>query len=188
VLTRTAADFNGDGLQDVLLVLVKKADPEGDRPLLVLFRAAAGGYTLSIRTDRAIPEAGTGGAASNDGFDGIRVRGNTFVISRYGGSSVRHSDAWQFRYQQGEWVLIGETLEAGGPGVSCPGVPQDRTLACTGYRIDTNFLTRRQVITADYTDGLRDKEVSRVTRRTLPAGKSVRLADFEPRPLAPMPR
>lgn len=187
VLLRAAADFNGDGLQDVLLVLVKKADPDGNRTLLILFREAAGGYTLSIRSDQAIPETGTGGAVSNDGFDRIRVRGNTFVIARYGGSSVRHADAWQFRYQQGEWVLIGETLTAAGPGVGCPGAPDNKDLVCTGYKIDTNFLTRRQVITADYVDVARDKDASRVVRRTLPAGKLVSLAEFEPRPWAPMP-
>lgn len=119
VLHRAGADFNGDGLRDVLLVLANQADPDAGRPLLILFRDPAGGYTLSIRTDQAVPEAATGGAAANDGFDGIRLRGNTFIISRYGGSSVRHADAWQFRYQQGVWVLIGEMLAASGPGGRC---------------------------------------------------------------------
>jgi hypothetical protein len=188
VLLRATADFNGDGLRDVLLVLARKGDADADRPLLILFRDPAGGYTLSIRADRAIPETAAGGAAANDGFDGVKVRGNTFVISRYGGSSVRHSDEWQFRFQEGEWVLIGEALTAAGPGVVCPGALDNQDLICTGYKIDTNFLTRRQVVTADYADVARDKDASRVVRRTLPAGRLVRLAEFEPRRWAPMPR
>jgi len=97
----------------VLLVLAKKAVADADRPLLILFRDPNSGYRLSVRTDQAIPEPGSGGAAANDGFDGVKVVRNTFIISRYGGSSVRSPDAWQFRFQYSDWVLIARSRRAG---------------------------------------------------------------------------
>jgi hypothetical protein len=88
VVLQNEADINGDGLPDALLVLKKTGESDAPRPLVVLFQERAGRYVLSIRTDKAIPEAGSGGIASTDGFSGIEMTRNGFVISRFGGFCV----------------------------------------------------------------------------------------------------
>ena len=187
-IAQEQADFNGDGRLDVVLVVASKADPDADRPLLILFRRPSGGFVLSHRSDRAIPERATGGIASPDGFAGLRVERNTFLIAEYGGSSVRSSTRWRFRFQDGDWFLIGETLRLDGAGVEClnPKLAGDRE--CLGYQIDTNFLTGRQIIKHDYHDLAADQDRTQMIRRTVRVEKLVRLVDFEPRPWAAIPQ
>lgn len=174
IILRKDADFNNDGRLDVILVLSKKNDSYAPRPLLVLFREAAGGYSLSIRSDQAIPEAISGGVASTDGFNGIKIKRNGFVISQFSGSSVRYSYDWQFRFQGGDWYLIGETKLIGGPGVSCPPLKQKKVSPCGAYKIETNFITGNQIGTVYFDDG------SHTVRRTTQKRDLVRLSDFPP--------
>lgn len=174
VVLQNEADLNGDGLPDLLLVLKKIGESDTPRPLVVLFQERAGQYALSIRTDKAIPESGSGGVASTDGFDGIKMTRNGFVISQFGGSSVRHSFDWKFRYQDGDWYLIGETELIGGPGVSCPPIKRRKAPPCGAYKMDTNFLTRKQIGTVYFDEG------TYTVRRTTPKRDLIRLADFYP--------
>ncbi len=181
-IAKGQADFNGDGLVDVVLVVARLADPdpEADRPLLVLFRRPDGAFVLSHRSDRAIPTKGMGGTASQDGFAGLRVERNTFLIEKYGGSSVREDASWRFRFQDSDWFLIGETSGAYGEGVDCPGATPAGRRVCMGYEVDTNFLTRRQIIKIRYYDPVSAKYSTQLMRRTVRVERHVRLGDFEP--------
>ncbi|MBC7779873.1 MAG: hypothetical protein H7125_07155 [Proteobacteria bacterium] len=188
VLVRRYADFNADGVRDAVVVAHRRDRADDPRTLVIAFGHPAGGYTLSLRSDTAIPEVATGGAAARDGFDELQVLRNTFTISRYGGSSVQHSERWQFRFQDGDWFLIGERLSTGGNRVRCPTLsPRTEARAdetCVGYTVDSNFVTGRQQITH-----LFDGEATRnaVVRRALPKKALVRLAEFSPQPWAPFP-
>jgi hypothetical protein len=145
------ADFNADGIQDALLVLVSEKDKDAPRPLVILFGEGKGQYKLSLRNDEAIPETGSGGAAQTDGFAGVALKGTGFVIRQEGGSSVRNLISWQFRFQANKWLLIGETIETGGIGVKCPHW-KNNFVDCESWKLDTNFLTGRQELT-HFTDG-----------------------------------
>jgi hypothetical protein len=152
-----------------------------------LFKRRAGRYVQSIRIDHAVPEPGSGGAATADGFEFIKVRRKTFVIGQYGGSSVNHATAWQFRYQNQNWYLIGELTNTGGIDVTCPRSFGLVAAQCLGYKVDTNFVTGRQISTAYGILRESHEETTRVIRRTLGKKKLMLLADFEPRSLAEPP-
>ena len=171
-------DLNSDGLADALVVLASQSDPENVRPLLVLLRSPAGGYALSARAEHAIPEGISGGVAAADGFDELKISNNTFSISHYGGSSVVNAERWQFRFQQGDWYLIGETYSASGFLQWCPPTPQAEGLQCTRYEVDTNLLTGTQMLTVDYVDG--ENDLRRELRYSLPERPLVRLVEFTP--------
>ena len=111
VLASKEADFNGDGLTDVVVVL--EADDEvlryeQPRPLIVLFKQRDGGYRLSGRSDNAVPTAPPG--VHGDRFEGIKIRRNTFIVTSGGSSGAGSSgdeSQEQYRYQNGDWYLIG---------------------------------------------------------------------------------
>jgi hypothetical protein len=187
VIAEAKADFNGDGIGDRALVIANRADPEAPRPLLLLFGEANGGFVLAARSDKAIPEAASGGAAYPDGFDGLKAERNTLLIRQEGGSSVRTSSSWRFRFQDNGWFLIGETIDTSGLNVTCPDRAAPASLQCTGYRVDTNFLTGNQIITSAYVDLVSEKDVERLLRRKAHV-KPVPLADFEPRYWSDLPR
>jgi hypothetical protein len=189
-LAEVRADFNRDGLPDVVLVVGRPDDRESSRPLLVLLQDRAGGYVVSLRSDQAVPEAGEGGIAAPDGFAGLEVRRDTFFIEHYGGSSIRNAIRWQFQYRNSGWLLIGETVSISGAGrmPECPFLATSDHPYCAGYQVDTNFLTKNQIITLYLYDESKDRTRNRVARRSVRVDRLVPLAEFYPRPWADLPR
>jgi hypothetical protein len=174
VCARAEADFNGDGLTDVVVVIESESEREREvRPLLVLFRGRDGGYTLSARADRAVPPPETGGT-HGDGFNGLEVRRNTFGIVQGGGSSTAAEDRFQFRYQKGDWFLIGEKQEAvGNVEGECVGLTLKEPDVFSESTLDRNFLTGEEIRTC----GTEKGEVRR-RRRKVPRVPLIRLESF----------
>jgi hypothetical protein len=190
ILEQHKADFNGDGVLDAVLVIQRRGetDPEASRPLLVLFGTDRGGFRLAARADEAIPSPSSGGVADQDGFAGLKVRGNTFFIKRYGGSTIREEDSYQFRYQAGGWYLIGETHDistvADFKVPDCPLISAAQKAHCVGYKVDTNLSTRQQIVSV-YLD---DSDQGVVSRRSVEIQRPVRLETFSPDWTVPVPR
>ncbi|HEV2761602.1 MAG TPA: hypothetical protein VGV38_01310 [Pyrinomonadaceae bacterium] len=109
-----AADLNGDGAQDFVLVLEKeKPDlgeydlPSNQRPLLILVRGADGRLALAKRNERVVLCSRCGGVFG-DPFEGVEVGRNTFTVHLYGGSSWRWKLAYKFNYSRIDktWQLV----------------------------------------------------------------------------------
>ena len=86
-----AADLNGDGRGDFVLVLeranpAKDADdfPVNERPLLILLRGAYGRLSEAKRNERVVMCSKCGGDFG-DPFQGVIAGRNTFSVEHYGG-------------------------------------------------------------------------------------------------------
>jgi hypothetical protein len=125
-LALESADLNGDGLQDVVLVLERQpAKPsdaeieEQQRPLLILLRQPGRALRLAKRNDKVI-YCSTCGGVMGDPFMGIEVRAGMFAISHGGGSGWRWSNEYTFKYSRRDatWQLVRvreENFHAGQP-------------------------------------------------------------------------
>jgi hypothetical protein len=112
-LHSTFGDFNKDGLKDVAVILVdsiyEKITGDGNRSLIIL-RGTKNGYILSSYCDSAVLCIGCGGV-HGDPFESVSFTNNQLVLKHIVGSSYRSELTTRFRYQNGNWVLIGETIK-----------------------------------------------------------------------------
>jgi hypothetical protein len=140
---RATGDLNHDGRPDVALVLSPKAESLDDyddetmpgRVLLILFGTAQG-YKLATQANRVMLSK-NGGGQYGDPFAGLSIRKGVLTVNHYGGSSWRWSVVSKFRYQQGNFFLIGESMfltRTSGDCESLDGSPG-------GDYQDTNFVT-----------------------------------------------
>ncbi len=108
------ADLNGDGREDVLLVLqakIARDDGTGfeqrQRPLLILTRDAKGALHLRKRNDKMVmcPECG---GMMGDPLQVVSAKTKSFRIEHYGGSGWRWSVNYQFNYSRRDdtWQLV----------------------------------------------------------------------------------
>jgi hypothetical protein len=111
-------DLNKDGIEDVALALFhineKTVDYTSDsvievpeRILLVLF-GDGNGYKLAARSGSMIMCKECGGIFG-DPFAGIEIVKNILIVNHYGGSNWRWGYTYRFRYQDGDFYLIGKT-------------------------------------------------------------------------------
>lgn len=109
-----AADLNGDGRGDFVLVLerenpAKDADdfPVGQRPLLILVRGADGKLSAAKRNERVVMCSRCGGVFG-DPFEGVTVGRDTFTVNFYGGSNWRWAYSYRFNYSRLDqtWQLV----------------------------------------------------------------------------------
>ncbi|MGE3801788.1 MAG: hypothetical protein AB7H80_12280 [Candidatus Kapaibacterium sp.] len=116
LLDSATGDLNKDHLDDLVLVIEADKDesePErtwGDeeRTLVVYFRKKRGGYQYAVQADNLVILASDGGVMG-DPYEGVEVNRGSFLIHFYGGSSWRWGMTYRFRFQEGEWYLIGST-------------------------------------------------------------------------------
>jgi hypothetical protein len=109
-----AADLNGDGRGDFVLVLERenpakdKDDfPVNQRPLLILVRGADGKLSAAKRNERVVMCSQCGGVFG-DPFEGVEAGRNTFTVNFYGGSNWRWKYSYKFNYSRLDktWQLV----------------------------------------------------------------------------------
>ncbi|MBV9928425.1 MAG: hypothetical protein JOZ96_25645 [Acidobacteria bacterium] len=109
-----AADLNGDGRGDFVLVLEREnpAKDENDfpvnqRPLLLLVRGADGRLSAVKRNERLVMCSRCGGVFG-DPFEGVTAKRNTFTVDFYGGSNWRWKYEYTFNYSRVDksWQLV----------------------------------------------------------------------------------
>lgn len=115
VKAKAEGDLNKDGLNDIAAVLIndtmeKNNTDETDltRLLIILFKNSDGTLKLSAASEKAILCNSCGGVFG-DPFESIKIEKGVLVISHYGGSSDRWAYVHRFRFQDGDWFLIGRT-------------------------------------------------------------------------------
>ncbi len=107
-----AADLNGDGTPDVILVLEslksESEEEEGSRSLLILKRSADNKLSLAKRNDMGVVYCRTCGGAFGDPLDGIEVGTKTFTVNHMGGSAWRWTARYKFNYSRihDTWQLV----------------------------------------------------------------------------------
>ncbi|NGZ77676.1 hypothetical protein [Saccharibacillus alkalitolerans] len=110
-IARAEGDLNKDGIPDLALVIQQDGE-EGEampRRLLLAFGEKGGGYRLSAIADHVVLSADEGGVWG-DPFHGVTVEQGAVVIRHEGGSNDRWYNTYRFRYQGGDWKLIGATV------------------------------------------------------------------------------
>jgi hypothetical protein len=169
-LATARGDLNKDSIPDVAVVIERKktvplkedefpaAEP---RMLLVLFKGKAG-LILACKSTQAILLSDEGGA-TGDPFEELSIDRGCIVTSFFGGSSEKWNLSHRYRYQQGDFYLIGADASGGNASFS--------------FNYSYNVITGRLEVEADYEEspGKNQKYQKVVKQARLPLLKS-----FEP--------
>lgn len=108
-LQETWGDYNYDGFSDVAIVIIdsiqEKVIGDTNRSLVIL-KGGKRRFVVSGYCDSVILCFGCGGV-HGDPFDSIQFVENKLIITQVVGSSYRRQFITSFRFQKGNWVLIG---------------------------------------------------------------------------------
>jgi hypothetical protein len=114
--TLKEVDLNGDGKTDAAFVIsngglnADSNEPTVVKHVLVLaLRGADGKLHRSVVNDGAVLDGDEGGVFG-DPFQDLSIERGAVVIGHYGGSRDRWSFTHRYRWQQGQWMLIGLEL------------------------------------------------------------------------------
>jgi len=161
VLKQAQGDLNKDSLPDLAVVLKSGAEDreegggaETPRLLLILFGTKAGGYTLAASSEKAVLCKGCGGVFG-DPFAQLGIERGALVIEHYGGSSERWGHTHRWRYQNGDFFLIGLTTRS------------DDTRTGASEVKDENLVTGVRVVDRTDVDGKSTKTHERVPAKPL---------------------
>jgi hypothetical protein len=184
IFTRVDGDLNGDGLPDVALGLER--DDESamlyDRPLIILFKRPDGSYRLSARSDNAII---TASGEHGDDFSGMELKGKALVLSEsVPGATAGGSSKDFYRYQDGDWYLIGTSEDDydNENSLGCPGAKLNTDEACEESSVSKNFNTWMEVdrYSIGHPRDPDDHAHDVVIRRSLPHKPMHKLSDTPP--------
>ncbi len=168
IIAQADGDLNKDGIPDAVLVLGEKAEEkEGadmenmKRILVIIFGTPSGGYKLSAASKEAVLCKACGGILG-DPFVGVKIVRGAVVVEHYGGSRQRWGYIHRWRFQNGDWFLIGMT-----------GRNED-TLEGTSEVTDVNLITGDSIDEKGRIEGKK-----KVTRSKVPVKKLQKLSDFK---------
>ena len=136
-------DFNKDGIKDIAIVLIdsvyEKITEDGNRSLVIL-EGSKNGYFLSGYCDSAYLCFGCGGV-HGDPFESLSFTNDKLVLKHIVGTSYRSELTTRFRYQDGDWVLTGETVKGCFLNARC-----DKLKKFGGLSLyDKNYLTGEHI-------------------------------------------
>jgi hypothetical protein len=151
VLKQAEGDLNKDGVPDAVLALASIQEDasaeeamEAPRPLLILLKQADGSFVLSGSHPDFILCKMCGGVFG-DPLEGVKIERGTVVVTHYGGSNQKWGTTHRFRFQDGDWYLIGQT-EMSRNGLTGEHHETDKNLV-TGDVIETDTDEKGKTVT-----------------------------------------
>lgn len=115
-LVSRGADLNGDGEADRLEIVTtkEKNDGLGFKRQLVVYTGEGADLDAWYTADDVILSTKHGGM-TGDPLKGVRIENGTIVIGHAGGSREKWNYVHRFRWQDGDFQLIGVTVESDDP-------------------------------------------------------------------------
>jgi len=138
VLDTAMADFNKDGLNDLVIVAEDTSTEEQNRSLIILSNAA-NGFTVAAKSKAAVL-CKSGGGVFGHPYSGISFGKNVLNIYHYGGSNWKWTNNFTFRFQNNQWELIGISNDSFFSGDDCNG----EGVGIAGQNLkEVNFSTKK---------------------------------------------
>lgn len=115
ILDEIEGDLDKDGISEKVIVYdTEKETDLGTERQIFIYKKTNDKWELWKSSVGAILPSQHGGMMG-DPFDGISIERNCIVIYHYGGSRQKWSYTHRFRYQSGDFYLIGATINSGSP-------------------------------------------------------------------------
>ncbi|MFT4602779.1 MAG: hypothetical protein ACI857_002966 [Arenicella sp.] len=115
ILSQTEGDLDKDGINEMAVVFSKDLEWESVAPRdLVIYKQTDGAWEIWIETDNVIGRADEGGMMG-DAFQDISINNGVLQIDHSGGSSWKWGNSEKYRYQDGEFYMIGFSSTYGKP-------------------------------------------------------------------------
>lgn len=139
VLDRATGDLNGDGLQDLALILARKDEQLQNssapsrqlskRCLIILFKDRSGQYRRSALDWNIILPAGAGGETNAEATRHMKTTQGSLWIEQQGGNDAKWGQVHKLKWIDGDWKVCGEIDQNYKPSEA------------HGFVQDQNFLT-----------------------------------------------
>lgn len=155
-------DLNKDGNSD-LAFIIEGTGTNGRSAPRTLIVAFGPEYDFKIEAKNAILKADEGGVMG-DPFNGIEIKNGSLYLHFLGGSAWRWENSYQFRFQDGDFYLIGATKSFFNINTN------------EGTKKDYNLLTGDYIITETSKDGS-----EKITKGNCDKRNKYRLKDFDVR-------
>ncbi|NOT76257.1 MAG: hypothetical protein HOP08_15120 [Cyclobacteriaceae bacterium] len=138
LLAAASGDLNKDSIDDVAIIIEERVG-SGDfgklRNIMILFRAKDGKYSLACKGEKAVMGSESGGTMG-DGFNEMKIVKGVIILNFAGGSRDQWDLTYRYRYQNGDFYMIGATNK-GGNGID-------------SYNFDFNVNTGKMIVVKKY--------------------------------------
>tara|TARA_R110001632_G_scaffold122673_2_gene235357 strand:+ start:677 stop:1411 length:735 start_codon:yes stop_codon:yes gene_type:complete len=115
ILNETEGDLDNDGVSEKVIVYdTEKETDFGTERQLYIYKKNGNAWILWKKSASSILTSEQGGVFG-DPFEGILIEKNSLVINHFGGSRQKWNYTHQFKYQSGDFQLIGAKVSAGSP-------------------------------------------------------------------------
>jgi hypothetical protein len=115
VLEEIEGDLDKDGISEKVIVYdTEKEIDLGTERHIYIYKRKNNNWKLWKKSTGAILPSEHGGMMG-DPFEGISIERNCIVINHFGGSRQKWNYTHKFRFQSGEFQLIGATVNFGSP-------------------------------------------------------------------------
>jgi hypothetical protein len=111
-----SGDFNGDGAPDFLEIrMTSREDRDLGKERDLVVYSGADKTRKDWYTAKGVLLPTEGGGVMGDPLEDVSILGNTIVIKHFGGSRQKWNYTHRFRWQNGDFQLIGVTVHTGAP-------------------------------------------------------------------------
>jgi hypothetical protein len=140
IVDTVTGDLDKDGRKELVVAFntSKENGVDGVPRELIIYKLETNGWTIWKKSRQALYGSRDGGMMG-DPFGQIKIENGTLLISQNGGSSWKWDHTDRYRYQEGEFYLIGYTSNYGKP--------------CEYWQeVDFNLSTGKMIVKKEYED------------------------------------
>jgi hypothetical protein len=140
IVDTVTGDLDKDGRKELVVAFntSKENGVDGVPRELIIYKLETNGWAIWKKSRQALYGSRDGGMMG-DPFGQIKIENGTLLISQNGGSSWKWDHTDRYRYQEGEFYLIGYTSNYGKP--------------CEYWQeVDFNLSTGKMIVKKEYED------------------------------------